>query len=345
MPSPTDIERDPAHLAAADWLLRLQGGEVSLEEILAWQAWLNESPQNARAFARVEELSQLLRTLPAPPAIPARQLAGDDYDGSVPLKDWRPLPRSLRPWMSIALAALLAGIFVSVITVFWTPHPRTFSTAVGENRNVTLADGSAIALGGDTRVEVFLSHRARSIELTRGEALFTVAKDVSRPFEVHVGNATIVAVGTAFNVQRSSDRAVVLVTEGRVLIEPDSHFLPVLVLQEFVPKLRPVRLDAGQQTTADSAGIEEPTEVADPAAATAWRTGRLAFRLQPLHYVIEDVNRYSAKPIVLEGATLGTLLITGTVERNNITGWVNSLERAFDLQSVEEADRIVLRPR
>jgi hypothetical protein len=48
---------------------------------------------------------------------------------------------------------------------------------------------------------------------------------------------------------------------------------------------------------------------------------------------------------VLEGDTLGALMITGTVERGNIAGWVGSLERAFDLQATEEADRIVIRAR
>jgi ferric-dicitrate binding protein FerR (iron transport regulator) len=61
--------------------------------------------------------------------------------------------------------------------------------------------------------------------------------------------------------------------------------------------------------------------------------------------VLEDVNRYAPKPIVLQGDALGALVITGTVERANIAGWVGSLERAFDLQATEEADRIVIRPR
>ncbi len=61
--------------------------------------------------------------------------------------------------------------------------------------------------------------------------------------------------------------------------------------------------------------------------------------------MLEDVNRYAPKPIVLEGEELGGLLITGTVERNNIGGRVSSLERAFDVQAVEEPDRIVIRPR
>jgi hypothetical protein len=48
---------------------------------------------------------------------------------------------------------------------------------------------------------------------------------------------------------------------------------------------------------------------------------------------------------VLEGENVGTLVITGTVERENIAGWVRSLERAFDLQATEEADQIILRAR
>jgi transmembrane sensor len=343
-PSSSDVERDPTHLAAAEWFVRLQGSEVSLEDTLAWQAWLNESPANARAFARIEEVSQVLRSLPTPRAVPPRQLAGDRYDASVPLKDWKK-PRAPRwPWMTGALAAVCAGVAFSF--VFWnTPSPATFSTAIGGNRLVTLSDGSTISLSGDTRIAVVLSKKARSVELIKGEALFKVAKDASSPFEVRVGDATVVAVGTAFDVQRDSDRAIVLVTEGRVLVEPAADFLPVSLLREFKPNLRTVRLDAGQQTTAGSAGIEEPSLVEDPAAATAWQTGRLAFRLQPLRYVLEDVNRYSNKPIVLEGAGLGSLVITGTVERANISGWIGSLERAFDLEAVEEADRIVIRAR
>ena len=332
--APTDIELDPVHLAAADWLLRLQDQDLSIEDTLAWQAWLSESPENARAFAHLEEVSQVLRSMPVPPVPAAEELARDRYDASAPLRDWRPRPRPLR-WITFALAALAAGIAFTIVFLK-SPAPDTFSTAVGETLNVTLSEGSTIALGGDTRIEVELTKQARTIELRKGEALFTVAQEASRPFKVRVGDATIVAVGTAFDVQRDSDRAVVSVTEGRVLVEPTTHLLP---------RLHIVRLDAGQQTITGSAGIEEPTRVEDPTAATSWRTGRLEFRLQPLRYVLEDVNRYATKPIVLEGEALGAIQITGTVERANISGWIGSLELAFDLRATEEADRIVIRSR
>jgi len=342
MSSSSDIERDPVHQAAAEWFVRLHDSQVSIEEVAAWQGWIHENPRHAEAFARIEETSQALRSLTSVAALPGRQVSSDGYDGSVPLKEWKAPRASRRPLF--ALAAALAA--VAIASVFWnSSSPSVYTTAVGENRRVTLTDGSTIALGGDTRVEVALSRKVRAFELDRGEALFKVAKDPDRPFEVRAGAATVIAVGTEFNVQRGSDRAIVSVTEGRVVVEPVSRFLPLSVLQELKPELRPVHLHAGQQTMAGITGIEEPTKVEDPTAATAWQTGRLAFHLQPLRYVLEDVNRYAPKRIVLGDDALGSLVVTGTVQRENIGGWIGSLERAFELQAIEETDRIIIRPR
>jgi len=243
---------------------------------------------------------------------------------------------------------IAASVVLAAVALAWAkwnaPTADVLTTTIGENRTVTLRDGSRITLGGATRVEVVLSGKARTIELAQGEAFFAVAKDPLRPFKVHVGGANVVAVGTEFNVRRSSDHVMVAVTEGRVIVEPASDILPVALLREFKPKLTPVRVDAGEQTTAGSAGIEEATPVED-ATATSWQTGRLAFRLQPLRYVLEDVNRYAPKPIVLGDDSIGDLVITGTVTGGNVAGWVGSLERAFALEAVNEPERILIRRR
>src|SRR3569833_3438248 len=94
----TDIERDPAYLAAAEWFLRLQDTEVTLDDTLAWQAWLTESPRNAEAFARLEEMSQVLQSIPTLLRISARELERDCYDGSFPGGGGgRPRPGRRRP--------------------------------------------------------------------------------------------------------------------------------------------------------------------------------------------------------------------------------------------------------
>jgi transmembrane sensor len=344
-------DKDTTHIAASEWIVRLQDPDVSLEETLAWQDWMKAHPRHAEAFARLENIAEAMREIHSTPQLTAREFDRDRYDGSIPLSDWQS-PRQPHVVFAIAAAvAVIGGILVALLmnnedaTLRSRTLPEVFVTSVGQTRTIPLRDGSTITLGGNTRVAARLGEKARSIELTQGEAFFKVAKDINRPFRVHAGDATVIAVGTEFDVRRDSDRAVVAVTEGRVIVEPNAHLVPIALLRELRPKLRPVRVDAGEQTTAASAGIEEASKIDDPATMTAWQTGRLAFRLQPLRYVIEQVNRYTAKPIVIDDERIGSLLITGTVLQGSPKDWIASLEEGFGLQAVEEPGRIVLRAR
>ena len=84
---------------------------------------------------------------------------------------------------------------------------------VGEQKNITLADGSKLHLNTDSIVTVDFTENARNIVLLRGEAHFDVAHDTSRPFTVTAGNNTVTAVGTAFNMQYVDDQAFDLVVQ------------------------------------------------------------------------------------------------------------------------------------
>jgi transmembrane sensor len=106
-------------------------------------------------------------------------------------------------------------------------------------------------------------------------------------------------------------------------------------------KARKVRLNAGEQTTATSSGVGTPIVVPDLPAVLSWPTGRLSFRGRLLREAVNDVNRYTTKPIVL-APDVGDIVVTGTLMINNVGSWVKSLERAFDLKATEEKDRIVL---
>jgi transmembrane sensor len=345
-----ETERDPMHLAAADWLVRLQNPEVSLEETLAWQTWMNADPRHAQAFERVESVSELMREVCPPRAASSNELSRDAYDASVSLKEWRAPPRFNR---AFAVAASLMLLSVGLLLALYPSSPLrsalssslVITTLVGENRTVSLADGSTVTLGGNTQLSVSFDREVRYIALSQGEALFTVAKDARRPFKVHTSDATVVALGTQFNVRRGSDRSIVSVTEGRVVVEPTTRILPIALVQVWKPTLKPVQLDAGEQTMAGSAGIEHAMKIDDLAAATSWQNGQLEFRMERLRYVLEDVNRYAPKAIVLEDDGLGDLVITGMVSQKNIGGWIESLERSFGLRALEKTDRIVLTTR
>lgn len=337
----SNVERDPVYLAAADWFARLREPEVSVEQMLAWQRWMTQDNKHAQAFEQIEQVSATLRLAKRPtPASPAQE-ARDRYDGSTPLGAWR--APAFRLPLAIAASIAVAGLTVALMMLQKT-SPDVLRTAVGENRTVKLADGSSVVLGGNTELEVTFDGKLRHLGLTRGEAFFTVAKDPSRPFKVEAGDTTVIAVGTEFNVRRGADQTVVAVLEGRVIVESDAANTPLSLLRGSRRALSPVPVIAGEQTTVSAAGIAAPSASANPAAAIAWQSGRLAFQLESLNHVLEDVNRYAPKPVVLEDESVGNLRITATVVRGNVGGLITSIERAFGLRAVEERDRIVLRP-
>jgi transmembrane sensor len=342
-------DTDPVYAAATEWLLRLHDPLVTPEDILAWQAWMREHPSHTTAFRRMEELGGLFRALPNPPSASRRQMVTDTYDGSLPIRLWkRRAPQFARSWALAAcalIAALALGLIAAGSIARWNASRDTqvFATWIGENRLVRLADGSTVTLGGDSEVAVSFHPRERDIDLLRGEAFFTVARNHHRPFRVAAGRAVVVAVGTQFDVRRDSSRVMVDVVEGRVVVMPHSSIVPIALLRAFRPELTPVFVDAGERTSVNSLEVEPPSQVRDPEEATSWRSGRLVFRMQPLDEVLQEVNRYSRTPIVIEDADIERLKVTGTVVGGDVGGWVKSLHSALGIVAIQKADRIVLR--
>ena len=349
-----DADRDPVYAVAADWLSRLQQRRLTLEETLAWQDWMSQEPRHRQAFAELEELWEKFDSVPVPDPVSPQALRADTYDGSVPVSHWVAQPRTvpLRNGRRLALAAMLlialtslgVGSLFAPSIVTNSGEGRTYATAVGQNENIRLADGSSVQLGGSTRLRVMMGPRLRQIDLLAGEACFDVAQDRTRPFSVRAGSATVTAVGTEFNVRRSDDRVVVSVIEGRVLVQPMSSVVPISWLPATVALGSAAPLSAGQRTTLNRRGLESTQTVSDASSAVAWQHGRLAFESEPLRYVVQDVNRYASKPIVLADARMGDIRVTGTVTETNIIGWINSLQAAFGIRAQIDADRIVLRP-
>ncbi|WP_129775129.1 FecR family protein [Peristeroidobacter soli] len=336
----TGADQDRAHLAAAEWLLKLQDADVPVEEVMAWQRWVQADPKNLAAFERMQEMTLQLRALQTPARAGRLEMALDSYDGSVPVSQWRPR----RHVIFAAAAALLISVVIAwQATTLQRGPVDVLATAVAENRIVTLADGSTVTLGGKTQLEVAFDPNERLVTLSNGEALFRVARDAQRPFKVRAGDATVIALGTEFNVRHGERQIVVSVLEGKVRVEPTPGIVPLAIRRPFQPALKPVQVTAGEQSIATDASIGDAERLTDPASVVSWQKGRLAFRRQPLRTVLEDVNRYTPKPIVPADDTVGALRITGTVDGNNVTGWLASLENVFELQAVEDADRIVLR--
>ncbi|NKR04533.1 FecR domain-containing protein, partial len=120
---------------------------------------------------------------------------------------------SFRRWAAAAaVLVLLASGIIWYITA--GNREQLYVTAANEQKEISLPDGSTIALKPFTEIHVAgdYNQRARSIQLVKGEAFFNVVHNASKPFTVNMDESSVKDLGTSFTIRRSADTVKVMVT-------------------------------------------------------------------------------------------------------------------------------------
>ena len=330
---------DPDH-RAREWFVRLLDEDVDRADLEAWQAWLEEDPAHRNAYQRIVDVWSAAGAATTPrPA--ESELTADDYDPHVPVAVWRRRRQSSRSprlvWVSAAAAllAMVAWLGVSEMSRR-APEASQLQTQRGQELHATLDDGSTLALGGLTRVEVRYSRKARQVRLVGGEAFFTVASDPRRPFVVETPLGAVTAIGTAFDVDVDQKVVTLNVTKGKVSVrtQPGGRDRAPDVSVVAGERLQIARSTSGVRV------LKEPATL-----PPSWLEGRLAYRAEPLERVLEDVNRYAPTPIVLADQQLGKLIYTGTVRLDQIDAWTQGLPAVFPVTVEAKPDVVWLKKR
>jgi transmembrane sensor len=212
-------------------------------------------------------------------------------------------------------------------------NPNVYSTGVGEQRRIVLADGSSVELNTRTKIRVDFGSGSRNVYLQEGEAFFSVAKETARPFRVFSHAAVVRALGTQFNVYAPQNDTIVTVLEGRVAVTARDGLS--------APKALPVEVEAGRTARVEP---EKPTTVATtrPDTAIAWRQRRLVFENEPLAGVAAEFNRYNVQQLIVSDETLAARRISGTFDPNKPDDLVGFLTQHGEVRADTAADRIVL---
>jgi transmembrane sensor len=218
-----------------------------------------------------------------------------------------------RPALRWVAGLAAAAAIVAACLGWWLTlsRPEQFQTRVGEQRSVMLVDGSRVTLNTASKIEVRLQADHRVIELLQGEALFEVAHDARRPFDVHAGKVVVRDMGTQFDVDRRATRTSVTVVEGRVA---------VIAAGSRTGKL-PV-LSAGDRLVvvgASPAALEHDVNLAE---TTAWTRHQLVFHHRPLGEVADEFNRYNVRQIEIRSSSLREQEMTGTFMSNDVASFI-----------------------
>lgn len=283
------------------------------------EAWLSADPRHAEEYERLQRLSDRMADVFRNDA---DLLASSD-------KTQAELDRSRRMrrrWVWSAAAVVLLSVGTALTISFCSaPAPVSYATSLGERRTEALADGTEVILNTDSALEVRYSRRHRNVELRRGEAQFSVAHDVSRPFVVSVGEGTVTALGTRFLVRRDAEVSIVTLLEGKV---------------EVAKGQTRRTLQPNEQARLSKEGIA--VQAVDPEQASSWIGGWLKFSGAPLDQVVADANRYSARKLRLADPDLGAIRLSGNFHAGDSVAIASTAAQILPVRMDDSGVDIVL---
>jgi ferric-dicitrate binding protein FerR (iron transport regulator) len=233
-----------------------------------------------------------------------------------PVRDNKTTTRRVMLYRLCAAAAVLLLIIVTVYE-FIPRKPsaplvqkikpfNTISTLPGEQKEVTLPDGSHVWLNGASTLHYpdSFSHSARSV-IVSGEAWFDVQHADKIPFLVTIherDETTVQVVGTAFDIKAypTQKTMIVSVQRGKVRVQQHSQLLATL------EKGRQVRLTGSTVELRDI----------DTANVAAWKQGNLYYKDEMLADIVADLQRVFKDSIQIKNNSLKEIVTTAAFNKN-----------------------------
>lgn len=323
-PESARLDRRRIRAEAGAWIAKLHGPDRTPVLDAALRRWLAESPAHAKEFELATDVWNESSGLPGGPP------------RSVPVTGWLWRPNPLfQPLAAVATVCLLIAGWLA-----YSWYDSRVATGIGEQKTVTLVDGTRVTLNTNSRLLVRYDQRVRRVVLSSGEAYFNVAHNEHWPFVVEAGDQKIVALGTSFVVRRTDpDRDSVTVTllEGRVAVAPltDPDVLPAKALPE-VTLLSPgerLRTRAAKRVTIEPASIDQ---------STGWMRGQLMFDDAPLREAADEFNRYSSVKIKIGSAEVAKIPVGGVFRLGDSTSFARAVAESHNLRLIAQGDELLL---
>ncbi|CAH1659471.1 Iron dicitrate transport regulator FecR [Hyphomicrobiales bacterium] len=287
---------------AINWVVRLNSGRATQADREAFTDWRLQSEHHELAAQEAETIWHGVG------------IAGDDARKA----------EQKAAHTKVTRGAVLGGILLVAaglaIERFGVIGPRRLAdhaTSVGEQRRITLPDGSSVFLNASAALAVDFTDVERHLTLLVGEAIFTVVRDAARPFIVEANGGRAQAIGTVFNIDIRPEEVVVTVLEGVVEVATQVGSVTAHVDQR-------VRYTASSRPSA--------AETIDADVETAWRRGKLIFNRRPLGDVVAEIERHRDGQIVIVNPRLRSLEVTGVFDLRDPDTILRTIEETLPVR-------------
>ncbi|MCR4537750.1 FecR family protein [Pseudomonas sp. 18.1.10] len=272
---------------AIQWMIKLRFNVADDASTAAFERWLHSSAEHQQVWQRVATMNDDFSHLPA-------QLGRRTLSGA---------RQRISRRESLKLLGLVAG--AAGLTWFgrdYTPLPALvadYRTATGEQRRVTLDDGSQVQLNSATAIDTTFNAERRKVQLRQGEILVQPSGD-SRPFWVLARNADLRAQGARVLVREEAQGTLVAVQQGSVAVFADRHDANARQL-----------IQPGTAVLIDRHSIRLP--IANGLDPWAWSDGVISAHNMRLDDFLSELARYRNGLVRCSEAVAG-LRVSGTYQ-------------------------------
>lgn len=337
---------------AVSWYIEQQE-PLSERQRVAFLAWLRASPRHVAEYFAVAQMHGDFKAAAALKTITADELVEKATSNNpvvmFPLMEGAmrepQAPRSSRARRRVAgVAAMAAAVAMAWLGVsHWHLAGRnveqSYVADAAAVRSVALPDGTLVQLDRESAINVHFDGRFRRIDVVRGNALFDVGKDATRPMLVNVGGHILQDIGTVFDVKRDPQGDTLTVISGRVrVIDAPDAMRTGLDLSALGGKAV-ADLTAGQQIslTTSGVGVKAPAAIA---SVTAWLPADIRFQHETIGNVARRFNAYTSRPLVIENERIAGERISGIFHADNPQAFAAYLATLPDVRVIDEGDRV-----
>ena len=292
---------------AAEWLIREDRG-LDLRERAEFESWLSGNLQSRVAYLRLKRTwhnADQLSCLRTSVAIPRASLVAR-FGSTLP---------------KLAAAAVVLATVGIGARYFLQPTFTVVSTGIGQQRTLSLSDGTRIELDTNTSLKTREAGSTRTVMLERGQVYFDVAHDEHHPFVVIAGSRRISDLGTKFSVYRNGENIKVVVKEGKVRLD-DLGANPGPPVIADINSVVIAKLDGTLMARRTSEEVEREL---------TWRRGLLIFNDEPLPSVAREFNRYNVKQMRV-APNAQNIKIGGSFRADDVQGFKALLQQIFALK-------------
>ncbi|GAB3342843.1 FecR domain-containing protein [Larkinella ripae] len=213
---------------------------------------------------------------------------------------------------------------------------ETFSTAYGETRPLTLADGSEVVLNANSTLKVprfGFGWQTRAVELT-GEATFSVTHttDDQRFVVKTARNFEVVVLGTEFTVYNRERGGKVVLNKGKVQLRYQEGQAP-----------RELTMKPGDLVTLDRQnGPVQLRKLSQPENTAAWRENRFVFDETTLEEITHLFKENYGLDLEIADPRLAQWTVSGSYTAHNAEELLESLMEGSALTYRRTGNHIII---